>query len=187
MSNSSITQQSGSKRKTRFDTRALVGAVILGIVFVLVQQVAHRIDAMINPANTIIGGITWAMFTGLTVLLFKQPAGLITVEVQALVAVASGLSPLSVFFIPANGVASIGYTLVTWKCSMEKWSHHLLAQIVSNVLGNIVVGIGLYVVLALPIPVILISSTITTIVGVIGGTVLTKKVYDSIRRSGILK
>lgn len=187
MNNATMKQKVEGKNKMRFDTKALVGAVILGIVFVLVQQIAHRIDALINPANTLIGGVTWAMFTGLTVLLFKQPAGLITVEVQALVAVASGLSPLSVFFIPANGVASIGYSFVTWKCSMEKWSHHLLAQIVANVLGNIIVGIGLYVVLALPIPVILFSSFITTLAGVVGGTLLTKKVYDNINKSGVLK
>ncbi|RBP63800.1 hypothetical protein DES36_10916 [Alkalibaculum bacchi] len=187
MNNVSMAQKVESRKKTRFDTKALVGAVILGIVFVLVQQIAHRIDALINPASTIIGGVTWAMFTGLTVLLFKQPAGLITVEVQALVAVASGLSPLSIFFIPSNGLASIGYTLVTWKFSMEKWSHHLLAQIVSNVLGNIVVGIGLYMVLAVPIPAILVSSTITTLVGVVGGTILTKKVYEGIHKSGVLK
>ncbi len=46
------------------NTKILVGAVLLGLVFVLVQQIAHRIDAMINPASVIIGGVTWATFTG---------------------------------------------------------------------------------------------------------------------------
>lgn len=50
----------------RLDTKALVGSALLGIVFVfvLVQQFAHRIDALINPACVIIGGMTWATFTG---------------------------------------------------------------------------------------------------------------------------
>ncbi|ATW28784.1 hypothetical protein DCMF_20895 [Candidatus Formimonas warabiya] len=175
-----------SRKFGRMDTKALVGAVFLGIVFVLVQQVAHRIDAMINPSCVIIGGVTWAIFTGLVVLLFKQPAGLITSEVQALVAVASGLSPLAPFFIPANGLASLGYSLVAWKLSMDKWSHHLLAQIVSNILGNICVGIGLSVILHLPMPVILIASGITTLAGIIGGTVFTKIIYDNVKKSGVI-
>ncbi len=44
------------------NTKSLVGAVLLGLVFVLVQQIAHRIDALINPACVIIGGVTWATF-----------------------------------------------------------------------------------------------------------------------------
>ena len=172
---------------TRFDTKAMVGAVILGVVFVLVQQIAHRIDAVINPACVIIGGVTWATFTGLTVLLFRQPAGIITAEVQAFVSVATGLSPLAVFFIPANGLASLGYSVVAWKLSMDKWSHHILAQTVSNVVGNICVGIGLYVILGLPIPVVLVSSAITTVAGIIGGTILTKKIYESVKKSGVLR
>ena len=84
----------------RLDTKALVGAALLGIVFVLVQQIAHRIDALINPASVIIGGITWATFTGLVALLFRQPAGVITGEVQAFVALATGLSPLAPFLYP---------------------------------------------------------------------------------------
>lgn len=176
-----------NKSIVRFDTKSLVGAVILGVVFVLVQQIAHRIDAFINPASVIIGGVTWATFTGLTVLLFKQPAGIITAEVQALVSVATGLSPLAIFFIPANGLASLAYSLVSWKLTMDKWSHHLLAQIVANVSGNICVGIGLYVILKLPIPVVLVSSAITTVAGIIGGTILTKMIYENVLKSGVLR
>ncbi|MTI55917.1 hypothetical protein [Geosporobacter ferrireducens] len=176
-----------SKKITRFDTKALVGAVLLGVVFVLVQQIAHRIDAVINPASVIVGGVTWATFTGLVVLLFRQPAGIITAEIQAFIALATGLSPLAPFFIPANGLGSLAYSLVSWKLSMDKWSHHLLAQIVTNVLGNICVSIGLYVILKLPIPVIIVASGITTLAGVVGGTILTKVIYDNIVKSGVLR
>lgn len=175
-----------SKKITRFDTKALVGAVFLGVVFVLVQQIAHRIDAVINPASVIVGGITWATFTGLVVLLFRQPAGIITAEVQAFIALATGLSPLALFFIPANGLSSLAYSLVSWKLSMDKWSHHLLAQIVTNVVGNICVAIGLHVILKLPVPIILVAAGMTTTAGIIGGTILTKIIYDNVRKSGVL-
>ncbi|KPU43113.1 hypothetical protein OXPF_33630 [Oxobacter pfennigii] len=174
------------KKAVRYDTKALVGAVILGVVFVFVQQIAHRIDAVINPASVIVGGVTWAIFTGLVVLLFKQPAGIITSEIQAFVALASGLSPLAPFFIPANGLASLAYSLVSWKLSMDKWSHHIIAQVLSNVVGNICVGLGLYVILRLPIPVIIISSLITTLAGIVGGTIFTKIIYDNVKKSGVL-
>lgn len=175
-----------TRKFARMDTKALVGSVFLGIVFVLVQQVAHRIDAMINPSSVIIGGVTWAIFTGLVVLLYGQPAGLITSGLQALVAIASGLSPLAPFFLPANLLASLVFSLVAWKLSMHKWSHHLLAQILSNVIGNICVGIGLGVILHLPMPVILIASGITTLAGVIGGTIFTKVIYENVKKSGVI-
>lgn len=171
----------------RLDTKALVGAALLGIVFVLVQQIAHRIDALINPACVIIGGITWATFTGLVALLFRQPAGVITGEVQAFVALATGLSPLAPFFIPANALGSLSYSLVARRLSMTKWSHHLLAQILTNLTGNACVAFGLKIVLNLPIPVIVVASSITATAGIIGGTFLTKLTYTNLQKSGLAR
>lgn len=169
----------------RIDTRSLVGSVLLGLVFVLVQQVAHRIDVLISPASVIIGGVTWATFTGLVVLLYKQPAGLITAEVAAFVAVASGLSPLAMFFIPANGLGSITYSVVSWKLPMRTRLHHLIAQILTNLVGNACVAVGLRVILQLPWPLILISAAITSVAGIIGGTLLTHLIYNTVIKSGV--
>ncbi len=168
------------------NTKSLVGAVLLGLVFVLVQQIAHRIDALINPASVIIGGVTWATFTGLIVLLYRQPAGLITAEVAAFTGLATGLSVLAPFFILANGAGSIVYSLVSWKLPMKTWGHHFLAQLATNVIGNLFVAIGLHVLLHLPTGVILIAAGITTAAGVIGGTILTKKIYESVYRAGLI-
>jgi hypothetical protein len=168
-------------------TKSLVGAVLLGLAFVLVQQIAHRIDALINPACVIIGGVTWATFTGLVVLLYRQPAGLITAEVAAFTALATGLSVLAPFFILANGAGSLIYSLVSWKCSMRTWGHHFMAQLATNLVGNLFVAIGLSVLLHLPHKVILIAAGITTTAGVIGGTILTKKIYENITRAGLIK
>jgi hypothetical protein len=178
---------STQNRFARTDTGSLVGAVLLGIVFVLVQQLAHRIDVMINPACVIIGGVTWATMTGLVVLCYRQPAGIITAEVAALTALASGLSPLAIFFVPANGLGSLAYSLVSWKLPMNGWWHHIAAQIATNVVGNLCVAVGLKVILNLPLPVILVASGITTVAGIIGGTVFTKIIYENVLKSGVLK
>jgi hypothetical protein len=171
----------------RVDTRSLVGSVLLGLVFVLVQQVAHRIDVLISPAVVIVGGVTWATFTGLVVLLFRQPAGLITAEVAAFVAIASGLSPLAMFFIPANGLGSIAYSLVSCKLPMRTWLHHLIPQVFTNLVGNACVAVGLRVILNVPWPIILFLAAITSIAGIIGGTLLTRLVYNNVIESGVVK
>lgn len=179
----------GTDLKVKFwrtDTKALVGAVVLGVAFVLVQQIAHRIDAAIWPTLIIIGGITWATFTGLITLVFRQPAGLIMAETQALIALATGLSPVALFFIPANGLGSLAYSLVAWKLSMDKWLHHFLAQLVTNLVGNACVAVGLYTILKLPLNIVLISSAITASAGIVGSTVLTKKLSDNLRKAGLI-
>jgi hypothetical protein len=174
------------KKFWRVDTKALVGGVLLGIVFMLVQQISHRIDSLFSPAVMIMGGITWATFTALGALLFGQPSGIIVGETQALVANASGLSPVALFFFLANGLGSFSYSLVSHRLSMEKWSHHLLAQIVANLVGNACVLLGLITVLKLPPTAAIISSVITCTAGIIGATVLTKLVYDNLKRSRLL-
>lgn len=174
------------KKFWRLDTKALVGGVLLGIVFMLTQQVSHRIDSLFSPAVMIMGGITWATFTALGALLFGQPSGIIVGETQALVANASGLSPVALFFFLANGLASFAYSLASHRLSMEKWGHHLLAQAVANIVGNACVLIGLVTVLKLPLAVALASAAITCTAGIIGATVLTKIIYDNLKRSRLL-
>lgn len=172
---------------TRLDTESLVGSVLLGLVFVLVQQVAHRIDAVINPACVIVGGVTWATMTGLVVLLYRQPAGIITAEVAAFVALATGLSPLAVFFIPANGLGSLTFSLVVRKSLKITWTKLFLAQLLTNVVGNLCIAVGLKFILNLPIAVILVAAGITTAAGTIGGTILTKLIYENLVQSGLVK
>jgi hypothetical protein len=169
----------------RTDTKALLGAIFMGLTFVLAQQVAHRIDGVLWPTLVIIGGISWATFTGLSVLLFRQPAALIMGEVQALIAVGTGLSPLAPFFIPANASGALVYSLIARRLSMGKWVHHLLASAATNVAGNFWVAIGLYVILDLPIDVVVVSSIITATAGTIGSSVLIQRLHRTVVRSGL--
>ncbi len=169
----------------RTDTKSLVGGVILGVAFMLIQQISGRIDLVLSPSLFIISGITWATFTGVISLIFRQPAGVIMGETQGIIAVATGLSPVALFFLPANGFGALAFSLVAWKLSMQKWSHHLLAQVVTNIVGNFFVGAGLYIILHLPLSVVLVSSGITTVAGIIGGTILTKIIGDALRKTGL--
>ncbi|GAB4248765.1 MAG: hypothetical protein Kow00129_09550 [Thermoleophilia bacterium] len=169
----------------RTDTRALVGAVLMGLAFVVAQQLTHRVDNIFWPTLVIFGGISWATFTGLAALLFRQPAALIMGETQALIAVGTGLSPLAPFFIPANGLGALTYSLVAWRLSMQKWTHHLLAQAATNVVGNLCVAVGLRVILELPYPVIIVSSSVTALAGTVGSTILTHRLYRSVKSSGL--
>lgn len=61
-----------------------------------------------------------------------------------------------------------------------------MAQLVTNIVGNICVGYGLYVILKLPLKVVIISSSITAAAGVIGATILTKTIADRLHKAGLV-
>ncbi|ODA41016.1 hypothetical protein [Desulfosporosinus sp. BG] len=174
------------EKLVRTDTKALVGAVIIGIVFVIMEQVTGRIDAVLDPTLLLLNGTCWAFFTGLIVLMYKQPAGIIAGLVEAIVAMATAYSPLAFFFLFANTIGSIVYSLIAMKFSMEKLSHHILAQIGCTVTGNLCVMAGLIYVIHLDWKIALISSCITALVGTIVAGILTKSVYGSLRKSALL-
>lgn len=173
---------------TRTDTTALVGSVLMGIVFVIACQASGFIDNMLPTGKMgmyLINGSIWATFTALIVLLYKQPAGLIAGEVQALFSIL--FSPLWIAFVFANAVGSLAVTAVTSKCSMEKWSHYALALFLCNALGNAVVGVGLILVFHLPTNVAVVQSIITILVCWPVSTVLTKMIHDGIKKSGLVR
>ena len=170
----------------RTDTKALVGAVIIGIVFVIMEQVTGRIDAVLDPTLLLLNGTCWAFFTGLIVLMYKQPAGIIAGLVEAIVAMATAYSPLAFFFIFANTIGSIAYSLIVMKFSMKKLSHHILGQIGANVTGNLCVMVGLIYVIHLDWKIALLSSSITALVGTIVAGILTKSVYGALQKSSLL-
>ncbi len=70
---------------------------------------------------------------------------------------------------------------------MKTWFHHFLAQLATNLIGNLFVAIGLRVLLHLPLGVILVAAGITTAAGVIGGTMLTKKIYENVQQAGLVQ
>ncbi|MDO4542379.1 MAG: hypothetical protein Q4C00_06090 [Bacillota bacterium] len=172
----------------RTDTRALVGSVILGIVFVICCQAAGFIDNLLPTGKAgmyLINGSIWAFFTALIALVYKQPAGLIAAEVEAILSI--WYSPLWVAFIFANAISSFAVSLVARKLSMEKWLHHIIAQFFCNLLGNAVICVGLVQIYGLPLNVAIIESLIIIAVCWPVSTILTKISYDMVKRSGLAK
>lgn len=170
----------------RTDTKALVGSVIIGIVFLIMEQVTGRIDGILDPTLLLLNGSCWAFFTGLIVLMYKQPAGIIAGLVEAIVAMATGYSALAFFFLFANVIGSIAYSLIARNFSMEKLSHHILAQLGCNVTGNLCVMVGLIYAFHLDWKIALLSSSITTLVATIVAGILTKSVYGALQKSALI-
>lgn len=171
----------------RFDTKAIVSGVFFGIVMVLLVGVSDKADASLTGgAFLIFGGVTWATVMGISTLLCRQPGGMIAGVMEGIVAVMMGVSPLAPTFPIVNAAGSLAYSLVASRLSMSSWGHHLLAQIAANVVGNILISVGLFYILNLPVAVILISSGITASVSIIAGTILTKLVVETVNKSGVL-
>ncbi|SDG66198.1 hypothetical protein [Desulfosporosinus hippei] len=175
-----------NKKLFRTDTKALVGSVIIGIVMLIMMQVTGRIDAILDPTLLLLNGTCWAFFTGLIVLMYRQPAGIIAGVVEAVVAMATGYSPLGFFFLFANVIGSVVYSLISGRLSMDKLGHHILAMLGTAVSGNLCVMVGLIYVFHLDWKIALLSSCLTAFVGTIAAGILTKRVYGSLQKSALL-
>lgn len=177
-----------NEKVIRTDTKALVGSILLGIVFVIATQAAGFIDNMLPTGKMgmyLINGTIWATFTGVVVLVYKQPAGIIAGLVDAVVSIY--FTPLWFAFIFANTIASIAVSVVASKLSMDKWSHYFIAQFFCNALGNVVVGIGLVQIFQVPVHVAAIESAIVALVCWPFSTLLTKWMHDGIKKSGLAR
>lgn len=170
----------------RTDTKALVGSVIIGIVMLIMMQVTGRIDAILDPTFLLLNGTCWAFFTGLIVLMYKQPAGIIAGIVEAVVAMATGYSPLAFFFLFANIIGSIVYSLIARNFSIEKLSHHILAMLGCTISGNLCVMVGLIYAFKLTWQYALFTSSVTTVVGFIVAGILTKYVFGALKKSALI-
>ncbi|MDA8442283.1 MAG: hypothetical protein M0Z55_07890 [Peptococcaceae bacterium] len=170
----------------RTDTKALVGSVIIGIVFLIMSQVTGRIDDLLDPTLLLLNGTCWAFFTGLIALMYKQPAGIIAGLVEAIVAMATAYSPLAFFFLFANTIGSLTYSLIARNFSMQKLSHHIIAQIGCNVTGNLCVTLGLIYIVHLDWKIALITSALTAVVGIVVASILDKAVYGALQKSALL-
>ena len=171
----------------RVDLKAIVGGVFLGLVMVLLVGLGDRADtALTGGAFPVFGGVSWAAMMGISTLLFGQPGGIIAGLIQGFMDIATGASPLAPIFPIVNAAGSLAYFLVARRLLMNRWSHHFLAQVVANLVGDALVAVGLYYILELPVNVILVSSAVTAVVSIIGGTILTRVVANAAAKSGVL-
>ena len=164
---------------------ATVGGVLLGIVLVLVNQVATRLDAVINPSAGFVSGSTTAVIIGLSVRLFRQPAGIITGEIQAFIAIATASNPLAPAFIITNAVEPLAYSAALHYWPKNTWLSHFLTQLSANFFADIVFMLAVIILLQVPFLVALTAIILTFVVNLIASTLITKPLTDAVERSGV--
>jgi hypothetical protein len=173
-------------RVWRVDTKALVGAVLLGIVMVLVNQVTARLDtALTGGTISAFSGSTWAIISAVSVRLFRQPAGVITGLIQAFVAIATATNPLAPAFLFANSLGPLAYSVVLRARPDSGWGSHFLTQLAQNVVGNAATGVGVVVLLRVPLEFAVPAVLITAAIGIVASTLITKPITDAVERSGV--
>lgn len=169
----------------RTDTKALVGGVFFGIVFTIVCVLADVVDAVLDPSLALLGGTVWAIFTAIIAMIYGQPAGIIGGVMQALISMATGMSPLGFFFIFANCVGSIVYISLARSLNMNKSGNYVITQFVTSLVGFFFVGIGTMVVYSLPFNVALACALIGVVVTTIVAPSITKRIVTKIKKSGL--
>ncbi|MEE0775678.1 MAG: hypothetical protein U0M15_01285 [Bacillota bacterium] len=174
------------ERFFRTNTKSLIGAVIMGIVFLIMMQVTGRIDGVLDPNFLLFNGSCFAFFTGLIFLMYRQPAGIIAGLVEALVAMATAYSALAVVFLVANVVGSLVYSFIAIQFSMEKWWQHILAQFGCAFSANACIMLGLVYLMGLPWGVAAFCQLINSLVGTVAAGILTKIAYDGLKRTNLL-
>jgi hypothetical protein len=172
----------------RWDLVAIVGSVLLGVVMTVLAAVMERVDtALTGGAFVILGAINFYTIAALATLLFRLPGGLIAGQTNAFIAVATGTSPMAPWFIPTNAAFAIIYALVIWKFRMDRWWHHLLANVLGVWLSMLIIAWGLLVTIELPLNIVVISYLVTSVAGSLGATVLSIVLANAVDRSRVLQ
>lgn len=169
----------------RTDTKALVGGVFMGIVFTIVCVLADVVDAVLDPSLALLGGTVWAVFTAIIAMIYGQPAGIIGGAMQALISMATGMSPLGFFFIFANCIGSLVYISLARIMDMKISRNYVMIQFVTSLVGFFFVGIGTMVVYSLPFNVALACALIGVVVTTIIAPPITRSVVTKIKKSGL--
>jgi hypothetical protein len=172
----------------RWDLKALVGGVLFGVLMTVLGQIMERLDtALTGGAFVILGAINFYTIASLSTLLFRLPGGIITGLTNALIAIASGTSPMAPWFVPTNVLFAVVYALVIWRMRMDQFQHYLVAAIVGVWLSMLVILYGLLVTIKLPMNVAITSYVVTSIAGTVGATVLTMLIAKAVDRSRVLQ
>lgn len=175
-------------RLWRWDLKAIVGSVLFGVLMTVFGAVVERIDTAITGGTfVILGAVNFYTIAALSTLLYRLPGGLITGETNALIAVATGSSPLAPWFIPTNAAFAILYALVVWKLKMDQWWHHVVANAVGVWGSMIFILIGLISTFQLPFNIAFTSYVVTSLAGTIGATILSVLIARAVDRSRVLQ
>jgi len=110
----------------RFDAKALVAGVILGVVMTIINAgILERVDTALTGGTWFpLAGGTHATLSVISGLFFRLPAGWITGETNALFAVITGSTPVSWAFLINNAIFPVIVVAVSRVLSMRKWYHY---------------------------------------------------------------
>lgn len=171
----------------RWDLKALVGSVLLGVLMTVTAAVFERLDtALTGGAFVILGAINFYTIASLATLWFRLPGGILTGLTNALIANATGTSPMAPWFIPTNVAFAVVYGLVAWKLRMDQWWHHLLVVAVGVWSSMLIILYGLLVTIELPMNIALTSYAVTSVAGTVGATILSILIARAVDRSRVL-
>jgi len=175
-------------RLWRWDLKAIVGAVLVGVLMTVFGAVVERIDtALTGGSFVVLGAVNFYTLAALSTLLYRLPGGIITGQTNALIAVATGSSPMAPWFIPTNAVFPLLYALVVWKLKMDQWWHHLVANAIGVWGSMLVILWGLMATLQLPFNIAFTSYLVTSIAGTVGATILSMLIARAVDRSRVLQ
>ncbi len=172
----------------RWDLKAIVGSVLFGVLLTVLAAVFERIDtALTGGSFVILGAVNFYTISALATLFFRLPGGILTGETNALIAIATGTSPMAPWFVPTNAVFPILYVLVAWKLRMDEWWHHLVAVAVGVWGSMLIILWGLLVTIELPLSIALTSYAITSVAGTVGATILSIIISRAVDKSRVLQ
>lgn len=172
----------------RWDLKAIVGGVLFGVLMTVLAQIMERLDtALTGGAFVVLGGVNFYTIASLSTLLFRLPGGLITGLTNALIAIATGTSPMAPWFVPTNAAFAIVYALVIWRLRMDRWQHYLLGAVIGVWLSMLIIMWGLLVTIKLPMNVAFTSYVVTSLAGTVGATVLTMIIAKAVDKSRVLQ
>jgi hypothetical protein len=170
----------------RWDTKAIVAGVLLGVVMVLIQQLTERLDTVLT------GGI-WFPFAGgthslvlvISCIFYRLPAGWITGEMNALFAFLFQNTPVAPAFAINNFIYPIIAVLISKYLSMRRWWHYVGLIVPSVLIGySPMVPISMAV-FNIPLSAALFGQALTDLAAIVIASILAKPIADAIARSGL--
>lgn len=172
----------------RWDLKAIIGSVLLGVVLTVLAAVAERLDtALTGGAFVVLGAINFYTIASVATLLYRLPGGVLTGEVNALIAIATGTSPMAPWFAPTNAAFAIIYAVVVRNLRMDRWTHYFVASALGVWLSMLIILYGLLVTIKLPLNVAIVSYIVTSIAGTVGSTILALVIARAVDRSRVLQ
>ena len=171
----------------RFDTKAIVGAVLLGVVMVLIQEITERVDTAITGGTWFpLAGGTHSTVLVLSSIFYRLPGAWITGEMNAIAAVIFDNTPVGPAFAFNNFIYPIIAVAITRFISMRKWWHYAVLLIPSILIGYAPMIPISSATFHMPLSLAAWFQGGTDLAAFIIALIIAKPIADNIARSGVV-